>query len=306
MLLKEYRKLPWPRNFWSTVLHKEVSEKEVPEDWELALKYVFETRLDAKKADILRHYFQCGMTFQEIGDLYGLTLETVRQHASKAIRAMRHPSWRAFLVYGLEEGKAVLAEARTAAEHQRLDGRTVVSAACRIETLDLSVRTFNCLKRAGINTVEQLSQCGDEDLARLHNMGTKSLREIKDRLAIIRGEGLEKTDGKQGVADGLISQEILMEVIENIDWYSVNEEGLLHKGAQKAECAFVRYADIETAIKAAVAQSKQKEHGQWKRVGQVSVDGEYVDIYRCGKCSIPHDKKSRYCPSCGAKMEACK
>lgn len=44
-------------------------------------------------------------------------------------------------------------------------------------------------------------------------------------------------------------------------------------------------------------------HGRWKRVGQVCVDGEYVDIYRCSKCSIPHDKKTRYCPNCGAKMD---
>ena len=186
MLLKEYRKLPWPRNIWSTILRKEVSEKELPEDWEQALKYIFEARLDAKKAEILRYYFQGGMTFQEIGDIYGLTLETIRQHASKAIRTMRHPSWRVFLIYGLEKGKAVLAEERTVAKRQRQDGRSVVAKDCRIETLDLSVRTFNCLKRAGINTVEQLVQCSDEDLARVRNLGTRSLQEIKDRLASIR------------------------------------------------------------------------------------------------------------------------
>ena len=41
---------------------------------------------------------------------------------------------------------------------------------------------------------------------------------------------------------------------------------------------------------------------KWKLVGQVCVGGEYVDCYRCGKCSIPYDKKSRFCPNCGADM----
>lgn len=42
---------------------------------------------------------------------------------------------------------------------------------------------------------------------------------------------------------------------------------------------------------------------KWNRVGSVCIDGEYEDVLRCGKCSIPHDKKSRFCPNCGAKMD---
>ena len=44
------------------------------------------------------------------------------------------------------------------------------------------------------------------------------------------------------------------------------------------------------------------KHGRWNCVGQVCIDGEYEDILRCSKCSIPYYRKSRYCPNCGAKM----
>lgn len=51
-----------------------------------------------------------------------------------------------------------------------------------IEDLDLSVRSFNCLKRAGIQTVEELTQKSEEDMMRVRNLGKKSLKEVKDKL----------------------------------------------------------------------------------------------------------------------------
>ncbi|AZR74745.1 DNA-directed RNA polymerase subunit alpha [Anoxybacter fermentans] len=52
-----------------------------------------------------------------------------------------------------------------------------------IEELELSVRSSNCLKRAGINTVEELVQKTEEDLMKVRNLGKKSLQEIKEKLA---------------------------------------------------------------------------------------------------------------------------
>ena len=45
------------------------------------------------------------------------------------------------------------------------------------------------------------------------------------------------------------------------------------------------------------------KHGEWKCVGQVCVDGEYEDTFRCSKCSVPYFRKSRYCPNCGCRMD---
>ncbi len=51
-----------------------------------------------------------------------------------------------------------------------------------IDELDLSVRSFNCLKRAGINTVEDLSNRTEESMMRVRNLGRKSLEEVISKL----------------------------------------------------------------------------------------------------------------------------
>lgn len=62
-----------------------------------------------------------------------------------------------------------------------------------IEELDLSVRSYNCLKRAGINTVEELTQRTEEDMMKVRNLGKKSLEEVKNKLAELN-LGLKPSD----------------------------------------------------------------------------------------------------------------
>ena len=62
-----------------------------------------------------------------------------------------------------------------------------------IEELDLSVRSFNCLKRAGINTVEDLINKTTEDMMKVRNLGRKSLEEVEFKLESL-GFGLKKED----------------------------------------------------------------------------------------------------------------
>ena len=51
-----------------------------------------------------------------------------------------------------------------------------------IEDLELSVRSFNCLKRAGISTVEDLASKTEEDMMKVRNLGKKSLDEVTHKL----------------------------------------------------------------------------------------------------------------------------
>ena len=62
-----------------------------------------------------------------------------------------------------------------------------------IEELDLSVRSFNCLKRAGINTVEDLLNKSEDDMMKVRNLGRKSLEEVIWKLASL-GFSLRKDD----------------------------------------------------------------------------------------------------------------
>ena len=57
-----------------------------------------------------------------------------------------------------------------------------------IDELELSVRSYNCLKRAGINTVEELTNKTPEDMMKVRNLGRKSLDEV---LAKLKELGLE-------------------------------------------------------------------------------------------------------------------
>ena len=63
-----------------------------------------------------------------------------------------------------------------------------------IDELELSVRSFNCLKRAGINTVEELTNRTPEDMMKVRNLGRKSLEEV---LAKLKELGLQLNQGKE-------------------------------------------------------------------------------------------------------------
>ena len=63
-----------------------------------------------------------------------------------------------------------------------------------IDELELSVRSYNCLKRAGINTVEELTNRTSEDMMKVRNLGRKSLEEV---LAKLKELGLELSQGDE-------------------------------------------------------------------------------------------------------------
>ena len=62
-----------------------------------------------------------------------------------------------------------------------------------IDDLDFSARSNNCLRRAGINTVDDLTQKSEEDMMKVRNLGRKSLDEIKKKLSDL-GLTLRKND----------------------------------------------------------------------------------------------------------------
>lgn len=76
-----------------------------------------------------------------------------------------------------------------AAEEKPENGPATMS----IDDLDLSVRSNNCLRRAGINTVEELTQKSEEDMMKVRNLGKKSLDEVQKKLSDL-GLSLRKTD----------------------------------------------------------------------------------------------------------------
>jgi DNA-directed RNA polymerase subunit alpha len=71
-------------------------------------------------------------------------------------------------------GMEIMIESADAGPHEKMK--------MTIEELELSVRSFNCLKRANINTVEELTQRSEDDMMKVRNLGRKSLEEVRQKL----------------------------------------------------------------------------------------------------------------------------
>jgi len=76
----------------------------------------------------------------------------------------------------------------------RDEGKAQKILEMRIEDMDLSVRSYNCLKRANINIIEDLTRRSEEDMLKVRNLGRKSLDEVISKL---RGYGLELRVGDE-------------------------------------------------------------------------------------------------------------
>ena len=76
---------------------------------------------------------------------------------------------------------------------EKEESKAVAALRMTIDELDLSVRSFNCLKRAGIDTVEDLIKKSEEDMMKVRNLGRKSLDEVIGKIASL-GLTLKKDD----------------------------------------------------------------------------------------------------------------
>jgi len=81
----------------------------------------------------------------------------------------------------------------------------------RVEDLDFSVRTSNCLRREGITTVGELVQRTESDLMAIRNFGRKSLQEVKDKLATMSLELASPGEAREGESDEQAAPEAYQE-----------------------------------------------------------------------------------------------
>lgn len=107
-----------------------------------------------------------GKGFEEIGIHFAVTRERIRQLADKASRKIKR-------IADQQEAKRLRNERIPEAKTKGLGGLA-------IEDLDLSVRTYNCLRNAGITHVGQFSEITTGELLHIKNFGRKSFNEIKE------------------------------------------------------------------------------------------------------------------------------
>ncbi len=194
--------------------HKQVAindEKSVKEV-ESNIDYILCNLMEAREANVLRMRFKGKLSLDEVAKILDLTRERVRQIEARALRKMRHPS-RAKAIFApyrlsqeikertevLDKKNLELARLITKCLDQidtlskALDGvgikvstekpNTYVTTLARnINEFEFSVRAYNCMKRAGINTIGDLTEKTEEEMRQVRNLGRLGLQEIKDKL----------------------------------------------------------------------------------------------------------------------------
>ena len=185
-------------------------EEQLPDDFSQTLAYVLAGLTEREQA-IIEMRFKRGLTYEQAGREFNITRERIRQIETKALRKLRHPSRLYLIKRGVrrwvadarEEGRL---ETISEELRQAIDGVLKIADALKIdlnaaakiemenlagiaiEDLCLSVRSYNVLRRAGYNTLEDVSKLSFDELLQLRNMGRKSAMEI---LKVLEERGLK-------------------------------------------------------------------------------------------------------------------
>lgn len=177
---------------------EEARDKHGTYSLELINKTIEQT-LTERERRCLEMQYREKLTLEQIGLKVGVTRERVRQIIAKAERKLRHPrvlrEMRAVSLGDYAEMQMKYEEAKTQIELltnriEELEGRPVTPEETNhekdlndksIDHLDLSVRSYNCLKRARIDTIGDLKNLCISDLMRIRNLGRKSALEVVEK-----------------------------------------------------------------------------------------------------------------------------
>lgn len=187
----------YPFNLLETIVQN--SSLEVPltmtDDRIRGLQYAMST-LEPREYEVLMYRYNSKMTLRAIGEIYGLSVERMRQIENKALRKLRTPSrwnyiklgvagywqqrkkqyydqgYRTGYLDGYENGVKDEKEGRKRA----YEDNPVLDLI--IENLELSTRAFQCLRRMGCHRIGDVAAKDAESILKTRNMGKKSMDEI--------------------------------------------------------------------------------------------------------------------------------
>lgn len=227
--------------------HKQVAindEKSIKEV-ENNIEYILWNLMEAREANVLRMRFKGKLSLDEVAKILDLTRERVRQIEARALRKMRHPS-RAKAIFApyrlsqeikertevLDQKNKELAGLITQCLDQidtlskALDSvgikvvtekpNTYVTTLARnINEFEFSVRAYNCMKRAGINTIGDLTEKTEEEMRQVRNLGSRGLQEIKDKLTSL---GLRFMTDEERKEHPIHTRDEIKDICKNCDY----------------------------------------------------------------------------------------
>lgn len=191
---------PYPENLLFAILDQDI---EIVKDNIDGLVFAVST-LTAREQYILSERYISTETLEFIGQASKVSRERVRQIEAKALRKLRHPSRKQYILKGLSVIEAVnklreelhdkelveiLYGIKAEFEENQLSQSSLEkNMKLSIEYCNFSVRTYNCLKHAGYNTIADIIKAPKSKLQTIRNLGNRSYCELED---YIKSLGLE-------------------------------------------------------------------------------------------------------------------
>lgn len=206
---------PWPYNLLDAI-NGERWDTPLNDDQMDGLDHAI-SFLNERARSHIYSYYRDGKTLEQVARMHGITRERTRQIITKAVHSMRHPVRMRFVKWGLH-GAEMCDEyndrlQRINAEMKRLDDmelelkyrrEALISRPSEMEAvlphnggasiidMDLTVRSYNCLERAGARTIADVANIARTgQLANVRNLGRKSMREILDKLKLFTDEDFD-------------------------------------------------------------------------------------------------------------------
>lgn len=205
-MIENKKDLEYPYNLIYAVFGEKAEEiidnSDTITDFKASVEYILCTLTEREK-NILKRRFAELKKYEEIGKNLSLTRQRVKQIETKALRKMGHPNRAKYLIHGVS---GVVENIQTRYYNKFIDLESKLIALCKInekaadkiildnesrkkyaapiylEDMDLSVRAYNCLKRVGVNTLDELSKMDYDELIKIRNLGKGSAYEIMSKL----------------------------------------------------------------------------------------------------------------------------
>lgn len=196
--------IEWPYNLMQQVEVKTDDPLEhICSEEELLLAMCLSSMTDRERDVVMRRYYH-QKTLKEVGEEIGVKQERVRQIEAKAIRKMRNTHCSYIMLHGIKayidkrvnekvDAELEFRKKELEVEYRQKIGQLATEKpkdvyarvlALTIEELDLTVRSYNCLKRAWCETVKDIVERYPtyKSAMNIRNLGRKSLREISEKM----------------------------------------------------------------------------------------------------------------------------
>lgn len=169
------RSYPW--NLYRDVAEPESKESALMVD-PIALETAVDNALTDRERDVIKMYYKDGKTYKEIAPAVGVCTERIGQIVHKAVRKLRDPS--RFNNFKMCSKFETDNEIKSYIHKVNSNDPEVAKKVTGLGNYDFSVRTYNCLLRAGVKSLEDLVGWTPAKLMKIRNMGLHSYTELKD------------------------------------------------------------------------------------------------------------------------------